>query len=271
MKIIDFEVLYKNFVDGWIIENSEKILKKKKDPSELAEEIYAEWVNEPAKEIGGLSPKKYFDNMSGAEAVEMLKSYISFEIEVPSPLLDKLSNKEYEELILPLISEKSDEETVITAISLLEEMQSEKHINLLINIILGNYSEELKCVACEVLSEYADKVKESLIPHIKLNGGDTDMYIADVLVYSKNDDRIYKLLANLFERGSDYTLYAAYLGMYGDERALPLLEKRINSEETGYIEYTELQNSIERLGGETPKKRDFSHDPDYKALKNIKI
>ena len=68
--------------------------------------------------------------------------------------------------------------------------------------------------------------------------------------------------------GKNNVLYASYLGMYEDLRALPLLRERIKNPHIGYVEFTEIRNSIERLGGEVDVKRDFSSDPDYAVLKN---
>ena len=134
----------------------------------------------------------------------------------------------------------------------------------------GSFNKDLRDFAAEILISHISDAAKLLIDKISYDAGENDMYIADVLVYHKGEDKVYKLLEKLFLSGRNNPLYAAYLGMYEDERALPLLQKKIAQQDLGYVEFLELRNSIERLGGEVDAERDFSFDPDYTVLKNIK-
>lgn len=270
MDIIDFDKLYNQYVTKWTKENIEKL--KDNDPLIFVEKIYEEWIISPIKEIGGLSVKEYFDNFNANQLIKLLKEYSNKNIAIPSPLIDKLSDIKYQNFIFDLLQEKDiKEEIFILATNILEEIESKLHYDFLIKTMLNkNNDKQIKDFIAEVLSQHTEKIKDKLINKIKDDNSENDIYIADVLVYCKNNEKIFNLLKNLFLSGINNTLYAGYLGMYEDDRALPYLQKRIESEELGFVEFSEIRNSIERLGGEPVKTRDFSSDPDYKILKNIK-
>lgn len=263
--LIDFEALYSDFVKKWSAENANKL--KKGDPLDYVGEIYSQWLITPLKQTGGLTAAQYFENLSGEQAVNMLAKYYEKKIPVPSPLIDRLARKSEEKHIINLLAVSGGEGLVKLCVSLLEEMDSEAHIPLMAKIMLGGGSAELRTFAAEILASHAEKAKEILLRQITFTLDENDMYIADVLVYCKGEDKVYRLLEKLFLSGKNNPLYASYLGMYEDLRALPLLQKRIKDLSVGYVEFIELRNSIERLGGDTPAERDFSADSDYKALK----
>jgi len=64
-------------------------------------------------------------------------------------------------------------------------------------------------------------------------------------------------------------LFASYLAKLGDDRALPALMKAALDDHINYLDYVEVVNAIEALGGERPPERDFSGDPYYESLKRV--
>lgn len=265
MAVIDFDANYNAFVREWAKKNAEK-LKTGDDPSVYFDEIYEEWLSLPLSEAGDLSPKEYFKRLTPSQAVDMLKSCRLAEMAIPLPLIDRLAEDDCEGILKELICDE-DEQIFATAASLLEERQSSSHIGKLIEKLLDpSSSDGVRGLAIEFLSNRSDEVREELLSRIG-ESFEGDRLIADVLVHSKGDDRIYRLLVDLFLSGKDNPLYASYLGMYEDERALPLLLKRINEPGVGYVEFLELRNAIERLGGDPIPDRDFEDDPDFKLIK----
>lgn len=268
MGLIDFDKSYSDFVRQWAKENAAR-LKGDIEPDAFAGEIYEQWLNRPLPEAGDLSPKEYFGGLSPDRAANILLEYKKAGMDIPSPLIDRLAENDCQGCLEKLLDD-ADEEVFTIAVNLLEEGGSSAHIGKMMEKLLGQESsEDIKGLAAEVLSAHAGEVKEQLLSRSG-ESIETDMLIADVLVYCKGDDRIYDMLVRLFESGKNNPLYAGYLGMYEDERALPLLKKRIASPEVGYIEFLELRNAIERLGGDPIEDKDFEFDPDYRALKNIK-
>ncbi len=65
-------------------------------------------------------------------------------------------------------------------------------------------------------------------------------------------------------------LYATYLARLGDERALDALSRVVNLTDLDYLDYLEVRNAIEALGGQAPEDmRRFDGDPAYESLKNL--
>ena len=80
----------------------------------------------------------------------------------------------------------------------------------------------------------------------------------------ERDEEVFALLCKAFENEPQKSeIRASYLASYGDERALPLLMKRIENREIGFVEFQELKYAIEALGGEYDEVRDFSDDQDF--------
>ena len=77
---------------------------------------------------------------------------------------------------------------------------------------------------------------------------------------------VFGILLDAFNAADDCSLQAGYLAAYGDERALPLLLRRIEDRSIGFVEFQELKYAIEALGGEYNEPRDFSGDKDYLAI-----
>lgn len=124
-------------------------------------------------------------------------------------------------------------------------------------------------MAVEILSECADKVKDKLIAGINGADFDTKTLIAEVLIRASKDEKTFALLKELFESGKNTALFAGYLGKYGDERAAAMLYKALDK--CNYLEFTEIRNAIEVLGGVVDDEyRDFTDDEYYKAIKNLK-
>ena len=93
---------------------------------------------------------------------------------------------------------------------------------------------------------------------------------ADILSNYPGDDRIYDLLVERFAmREEKRALFASYLAKLGDDRAIPMLKEAAQSPDINYLDYVEVVNAIEELGGERPPEREFSGDPYYESLRRV--
>jgi hypothetical protein len=93
--------------------------------------------------------------------------------------------------------------------------------------------------------------------------------LVDVLADIPGNPRILGWLLRMFEQSGMKALFASNLGKYGDESALPALIRAQTMPGITYLDYVEIRNAIEQLGGEPEPMRDFSGDPDYEALKEV--
>ena len=90
-------------------------------------------------------------------------------------------------------------------------------------------------------------------------------YMLEILsrVTVGSDEIFNVLLAAFSDDESKIPMRASYLASYGDERALPVLLKRIENREIGFNEFRELKYAVEALGGEYNEPRSFEHDEDF--------
>ena len=135
--------------------------------------------------------------------------------------------------------------------------------------------------SCPVAHEQADMCAESLLamgakivkPILDKLGSATDAgqdTFLDLLCNYPGDERIYELAIRKFiSEKTRHALFASYLAKLGDERALPLLIEASQAQETNYLDYVEICNAIESLGGELPPAREYEGDPYYESLKTI--
>ncbi|MBQ3305509.1 MAG: hypothetical protein IJH03_13355, partial [Clostridia bacterium] len=77
------------------------------------------------------------------------------------------------------------------------------------------------------------------------------------------------MLDKLRNRPDQRALYASFLGKLGDPRAIDAMKPFLTLTDIGYLDYIELRNAIEELGGDPGEERTFYGDPDYEAMRNI--
>ncbi len=266
--MIDFDQLFTQYMQEWVENNSSLT------PDEMEEracDLLEEWKNAPSKELGGISPKQYFEKItSPKELVEML---VTSSNEGTSPsvlLLDRIVEIDCSEELRAVVKGEYSAEVKIEAINLLSETGTkhplEKYVEILAN---GDEDEGLRELCVEVLCGEADEVASALYNLLPSADYTLKGLIAEILVNAKRDDRTYELLEDLFKNGGNVPLYAGFIGKYGDERAMTYLYKALD--DCNYVDFTEIRSAIENLGGTVDDEyRDFSSDPYYKALKNLK-
>ena len=95
-------------------------------------------------------------------------------------------------------------------------------------------------------------------------------YALDVLCNFPGHDGTYELLiGKLLSCHDKIAYYASLIEKFGDPRALDTLQKMIQFSDIGYVDYIELRNAIESLGGDPGEERTFYGDPDYEAMRNV--
>lgn len=268
--MIDFDKLFHDFLEQWY----EKNLPLYEDLDELEEredDVYEEWCTTPAEDLGGLSPRQYFEKITDAkDLMDMFFQYYNEGYELPAPLLDQISQTpSCEPYLMSILQNAKVDDLTMYSVNILSEMGSSAPFDLYIKWVMDDKMEkELRDVAGEVLSENYEKVAEKLLKLIPYASPSAEEYLCDVLVKVKGNDDIYNLLKKKFLSGDNYQLYAAYLGQYENEEAIPILKEVAKI--CDYLSFIEIRNSIERLGGECDIERDFSNDPYFKKIKSLK-
>ncbi len=261
MKLIDFD-------DKFNRKMAKMIEKHAGDHTEaewedVIAEAYGKFGDTYLAEIGK-TPRQYFAEMGDKQLVEMLKEYLLQQVSVPDLLCEEIESRGVFEALLDVLHD-TDEELVHYALNMIGsdrrafgrycEMLSEEE-----------YDEHIKDSIADLLKEKADDVIEQILPLVKTENAP---YALEILSRtSKKDARAYQALLSAFQKASEEEkpLYAGYLATFGDERALPCLMREIEREDIGFVLYQELKFTIESLGGEYEKERDFSADPAYKKI-----
>lgn len=275
MKCINFDRAFERYMAEWIKENSEKYKDDMDVIEDMMPDVYLEFLKKPADFLDGVAPQDYFEQFDNADMlVKWLCDYIAQGVPVPDLLLERvtaLGNPAEKSLLALVARDDLPEETQMTAISLLREMESKAPMQRYIDYIASLEEPSDKGDLCaEALMSMGESVVEPILATLSSAGQTGRDIFADVLSNYPGDERIYELMIERFvTRDERRALFASYLAKLGDERAIPMLKEAAQSPDINYLDYVEVVNAIEALGGERPPEREFSGDPYYESLRQV--
>lgn len=275
MKCINFDRAFERYMAEWIKKNSEKYKDDMDVIEDMMPDVYLEFLKKPADFLDGVAPQDYFEQFDNADMlVNWLCDYIAQGVPVPDLLLERvtaLGNPAEKSLLALVARDDLPEETQITAISLLREMESKAPMQRYIDYIASLEEPSDKGDLCaEALMSMGESVVEPILAALSGAGQTGRDIFADVLSNYPGDERIYELIIERFvTRDERRALFASYLAKLGDERAIPMLKEAAQSPDINYLDYVEVVNAIEALGGERPPEREFSGDPYYESLRQV--
>ena len=159
----------------------------------------------------------------------------------------------------------------MTAVGLLREMESTAPKMLYIQWQLDRApKDELRDNALESLAAMGKEALPQMLqelPHANEAGKEA---LLDVLSNFPGNEQVFQLAMRLFRENPERrALFAGYLGKLGDERALEPLMQAAQDDRVRYLDYIELRNAIEELGGVAPEREFDDDDPDYAALQGM--
>ena len=222
--------------------------------------------------------------MNDEQLIGTLCGHLQGGVPVPEFLCAEVEKRRPTERILSML-DSSDEETALYAVHFIgdDEQAFDKYFSILEK---GEAGEDVENEVAECLKTAADKVKSrALLTYREARGKNADNntaeeqkerlekqaeYMLEILSRSAaGDDEIFNVLISAFgEKEEKIPMRASYLAAYGDERALPVLLKRIESREIGFVEFRELKYAIEALGGEYNEPRTFDGDEDFMKVED---
>lgn len=275
MKCINFDRAFERYMAEWMKENSEKYKDDMDVIEDMMPDVYLEFLKKPADFLDGIAPQDYFEQFDNADMlVNWLCDYIAQGVPVPDLLLERVTalGDPAEKSLLALVARDDlPEETQMTAISLLREMESKAPMQRYVDYIASLEEPSDKGDLCaEALMSMGESVIEPILAALSGAGQTGRDIFADVLSNYPGDERIYELMIERFvTRDERRALFASYLAKLGDERAIPMLKEVAQSPDINYLDYVEVVNAIEALGGERPPEREFSGDPYYESLRQV--
>lgn len=266
--MFDFDKNFEAFALSWYEEHREEIEDEEAFERQMPA-LYEQWASAPIKELGGVTPKSYFAKETPFSLVEKMAACAK-DGEPPSILLDAIAEcGACAEPLGLLVASSACDHARLIASNLLTEMGGAQPLDAYVKLLTDKAADEgLVERAVEVLCDYAEDVRERLYAVLPSCDLAQKGMVAEILVNAARDDRTYKLLEELFAAGDNVPYYAGLIGKYGDERASGMLYRALDT--CDYAEYLEIKNAIERMGGVVEIDRDFSEDPTFLAVKNLR-
>ena len=201
----------------------------------------------------------------------MLGAYLDEDINVPDILVDKIvEDKSNEnELYEMFVQDRSDSERIML-MNILSDMGSLLPVRDNINILCDSESEELAEAAAESLKYAGTEAQEILL---NIYEEELDLQVREkliyVLVYSEPKvEGLAQKLIELMTVSEEKAIIAGMMAFYGDDSCLKILKACENLEGINYIDYVEICDAIESLGGETTREREFNGDDYYEMIHN---
>lgn len=275
MNCINFDDRFEQYTTEWVKANAAKYGNNYDRMEEKMPEVYLQWLNQPADWLDGLSPGTYFAQFDDALAlIEWMRTYFESRIPVPDQLLERITalGLPAEKGLLDLLTKNTAPiDARLTAITLLSEMESTLPMALYIEWIVNRTEEDEKAeMAAEALTAMGRAVVQHVLAAVQNASTAGKETFLDVLCNFPGDDAIYHLAVSLFQAEPEKKAqFASLLGKLGDERAIPVLSDALNETALSYLDYIELRNALEAVGGEAPIERAFDGDPYYESLRGM--
>lgn len=235
--------------------------------------IMSEWIDRSADWLDGKTPANYFEQFECVEdLIVLLKGYFDCGVNLPEPLYTRLVNMG-DEIVAHLIDilrdEKANEALRAECMAMLRDMDARSADDYLIEMVCNaSESNELSDLAADVLSGRDERVASELLNRYESAPAYAQTLILDICVNFPGDDRILQyLLHKLRNEPEQRALYASCLGKLGDPRAIDDIRMLLEMSDLRYVDYIELRDALEALGGEIDRERSFYGDPDFEALR----
>ena len=272
MKIHDFDEKFYDYVRTWMALHPGL---NERQIEESYNEMMLNWLNAPAKWLDGEKPGEYFLRYSDPrDLMKLLEEYDKRDIGLPEPLYSRvvsLGEKCAQSLLR--IAENADrpESLRATAIALLRDIGTDAPRQLYIDLVCDcDGQDELSDMAAEILSSGEADIVDALLERYDGASDYGQQLILDVCANFPGDERILThLMDKLRNCPEQRAVYASLLGKLGDARAVELLKSMLKMSDLGYLDYIELRNAVEELGGDPGEERTFYGDADYEAMRNM--
>ena len=272
MKIHDFDEKFYDYARTWMAMHPGMTVKQVEDSYN---EIMLNFLNAPAKWLDGEKPGEYFLRYSEPkDLMKLLEEYDKRHIGLPEPLYSRvvsIGQPCVPALMRVAAGESYPESLRATALAILRDIGSEDARPLYVDLACrGDEGDELAEMAADILSSGDGAEISELLDRYENVPDHVQQRILGICTYFPGDNRIYDhLVEKLRNRPEQRALYASLLGKLGDPRAIEAMKPFLTLSDIGYLDYIELRNAIEELGGDPGEDRAFYGDPDFEAMRNI--
>ena len=146
---------------------------------------------------------------------------------------------------------ENNKDAKLLAALLLKEIDDEEVEDIFISVLTNDeMPDEVKTVAFEYLSDGDDCVPEKILEIINSVPEKNQGILVEVLSNFKGRKDVFYWLVTMLQRAEDVPTYAGLLGRYGDPAAIDILKSFASEVDINYVEFVEIRNAVEALGGE---------------------
>lgn len=267
MQYFDLEELFMKSVREKVLSDKEKYSNVKVIEKELMG-MYLEWVQRSNEELDGFTPIEYVKIVDkSGNLFDYIEYMLNTEREVSDIVTDALVKRDDAIELVKKMLQSNDRNTLKYAFTVMFELDNSLVTDLCIDVIRSKDENQEKIGACyEMLAEDNDEAVDKILSIMYEVDEDTQFIFADILSNYKDNENIFMWLVTMLYRGKDLCDVAQMLGRYGDNKAVNLINSFVLDKDLNYMEFIELRNAVERLGGEFEYEKDFSEDEYYKKI-----
>ncbi|MBQ8971759.1 MAG: hypothetical protein IJ074_01580 [Clostridia bacterium] len=270
MKIYDFEEKFFDYCRTWMALHPGLTDQQIEDSYN---EMMLSWLNAPAKWLDGVCPGEYFTRYTDPkDLMKLLEEYDKRDIGLPEPLYSRIVA--LGESCAPALTKLAERESASeslrsTAIALLRDIGSDAPLPLYVELVSKAKEEnELSELASEVLCAMGGNMVGELLERYPNAPEYAQLLILDICCNFPGTEGLLPLLEARFRADPRQRAFCASLmEKIGDAAALPFLEDAIAWTDITYLDYIEIRNTIESLGGDPGEERTFYGDEDYEAMR----
>lgn len=270
MKFENLDKLFELYVQEAVRKNKEKYSSHEALEDDLGM-LFNRFENVRIKTLDGKTPKEYAAELrEDGEIFDYVSKCLENNIEVTDTICDEVVRAEgATEYLNGLLYENNNDAKLLAAL-LLKEIDDEEVEDIFISVLTNDeMPDEVKTVAFEYLSDGDDCVPEKILEIINSVPEKNQGILVEVLSNFKGRKDVFYWLVTMLQRAEDVPTYAGLLGRYGDAAAIDILKSFASEVDINYVEFVEIRNAVEELGGEMTEGKDFSDDPYYKYINHI--
>lgn len=270
MKFENLDKLFELYVQEAVRKNKEKYSSHEALEDDLGM-LFNRFENVRIKTLDGKTPKEYAAELrEDGEIFDYVSKCLENNIEVTDTICDEVVRAEGATEYLNGLLYENNKDAKLLAALLLKEIDDEEVEDIFISVLTNDeMPDEVKTVAFEYLSDGDDCVPEKILEIINSVPEKNQGILVEVLSNFKGRKDVFYWLVTMLQRAEDVPTYAGLLGRYGDPAAIDILKSFAREVDINYVEFVEIRNAVEELGGEMTEEKDFSDDPYYKYINHI--
>ncbi len=270
MKFENLDKLFELYVQDVVKKNKEKYSSHEALENDLGM-LFNRFENVKVRTLDGKTPKEYARELrEDGEIFDYVSKCLENNIEVTDTILDEVVRTEGAVEYLNGLLYENNKDAKLLASLLLKEIGGDEVEDIFISLLTNDeMPDEVKTVAFEYLSDGDDCIPDKILEIINGVPEKNQGILVEVLSNFKGRKDVFFWLVTMLQRAEDVPTYAGLLGRYGDTSAIDILKSFAQEVDINYVEFVEIRNAVEELGGEMSEEKDFSDDPYYKYINHV--